>query len=75
MAFGQDGDSWAKNRRADIVYPNEPSNVHSARIGAPRLRRAFCFSGQSGKIMVILPSSSPDGRFVQTRAAMAASLR
>jgi hypothetical protein len=39
------------------------------------LRRAFCFSGQSGKIMVILPSSSPDGRFVQTRAAMAASLR
>ena len=23
-AFGQDEDSWAKNRRADIVYPNEP---------------------------------------------------
>ena len=24
LAFGQDEDSWAKNRRADIVYPNEP---------------------------------------------------
>ena len=24
VAFGQDEDSWAKNRRADIVYPNEP---------------------------------------------------
>lgn len=24
MAFGQDEDSWAKNRRADIIYPNEP---------------------------------------------------
>jgi peptidoglycan-associated lipoprotein len=24
MAMGQDEDSWAKNRRADIVYPNEP---------------------------------------------------
>ena len=23
-ALGQDEDSWAKNRRADIVYPNEP---------------------------------------------------
>ena len=24
MAFGQDEESWAKNRRADLVYPNEP---------------------------------------------------
>jgi peptidoglycan-associated lipoprotein len=24
VAFGQDEESWAKNRRADIVYPNEP---------------------------------------------------
>ena len=24
MAFGQDDESWAKNRRADLVYPNEP---------------------------------------------------
>ncbi len=24
LAFGQDEESWAKNRRADIVYPNEP---------------------------------------------------
>jgi peptidoglycan-associated lipoprotein len=24
IAFGQDEESWAKNRRADIVYPNEP---------------------------------------------------
>jgi peptidoglycan-associated lipoprotein len=24
VALGQDEDSWAKNRRADIVYPNEP---------------------------------------------------
>jgi len=24
LALGQDEDSWAKNRRADIVYPNEP---------------------------------------------------
>jgi peptidoglycan-associated lipoprotein len=24
VAMGQDEDSWAKNRRADIVYPNEP---------------------------------------------------
>jgi peptidoglycan-associated lipoprotein len=24
VAFGQDDESWAKNRRADIVYPNEP---------------------------------------------------
>ncbi|MFL6581060.1 MAG: peptidoglycan-associated lipoprotein Pal [Burkholderiales bacterium] len=24
VAFGQDEDSYAKNRRADIVYPNEP---------------------------------------------------
>jgi peptidoglycan-associated lipoprotein len=24
VAFGQDEESWAKNRRSDIVYPNEP---------------------------------------------------
>lgn len=24
VAFGRDEESWAKNRRADIVYPNEP---------------------------------------------------
>jgi peptidoglycan-associated lipoprotein len=24
VALGQDEESWAKNRRADIVYPNEP---------------------------------------------------
>ena len=24
VAFGQDEESWAKNRRADIVYVNEP---------------------------------------------------
>ena len=24
VAFGKDEESWAKNRRADIVYPNEP---------------------------------------------------
>jgi len=24
VAFGQDEESWAKNRRADIVYANEP---------------------------------------------------
>ena len=24
VAFGQDEESWAKNRRADLVYPNEP---------------------------------------------------
>ena len=24
LAFGQDDESWAKNRRADLVYPNEP---------------------------------------------------
>jgi peptidoglycan-associated lipoprotein len=24
MALGQDEESWAKNRRSDIVYPNEP---------------------------------------------------
>jgi peptidoglycan-associated lipoprotein len=24
MAFGQDEESWAKNRRSDIVYPGEP---------------------------------------------------
>lgn len=24
VAFGQDEESWAKNRRADLVYPNQP---------------------------------------------------
>ncbi|HEV8644266.1 MAG TPA: OmpA family protein, partial [Burkholderiales bacterium] len=24
VAFGQDEESWAKNRRSDIVYPKEP---------------------------------------------------
>jgi peptidoglycan-associated lipoprotein len=24
VAFGQDEESWAKNRRSDVVYPNEP---------------------------------------------------
>lgn len=24
VAFGQDEESWAKNRRSDMVYPNEP---------------------------------------------------
>jgi peptidoglycan-associated lipoprotein len=24
VAFGQDEESWAKNRRSDIVYPREP---------------------------------------------------
>ena len=24
VAFGQDEESWAKNRRSDLVYPKEP---------------------------------------------------
>ena len=24
VGLGRDEDSWAKNRRADLVYPNEP---------------------------------------------------